>query len=356
MPTQKKKVCLISISLGKGGAEQSTALLSETLSHQGFDVHLVILRDIVNYTYNGELFNLGTYKATKYFGIGKILSLIKLRHFFVKHEFDVIIDNRTRPSSFKERVYLNYIYRKQRVIYVVRSSRLSNYLPLSRVGRKMVQRAAGIVSVSKQITSKLNTQFSVNAKTIYNPIKQLQVSDLSLQNKIVWAGRINDEVKNISLLLTTFAKIKAHSTQLEIYGDGPDLKKMIALTQKLKIATRVHFYPFTTAVQKKMATARFVILTSRYEGFPRVLIEALSVGTPVISVDCISGPREIITDGVNGLLVVNNDEKALSTAMTRMLIDDELYHKCKSNAKASVAHLSMDSIGLQWKLYIESLC
>jgi len=91
------------------------------------------------------------------------------------------------------------------------------------------------------------------------------------------------------------------------------------------------------------------MLTSHFEGFPMSLVESLAVGTPVISVDCETGPREIVQNKVNGLLVENYNKTALAAAMNLMIDDEDLYQKCKNNAKKSVEHLSLTNIAQQWQ-------
>ena len=79
------------------------------------------------------------------------------------------------------------------------------------------------------------------------------------------------------------------------------------------------------------------------------IVESLALGTPVISVDCNSGPREIIQNEFNGLLVENHNIKALAKAINRFADDDKLYDFCKSNVAESVKHLSLKNISEQWK-------
>ena len=101
--------------------------------------------------------------------------------------------------------------------------------------------------------------------------------------------------------------------------------------------------------------AEFLIMTSELEGFPMVLIESLACGSPVVSYDCPTGPREIIQHEKNGLLVKANDKGKMTDSLNRMIEDSELYNKLRANAKNSVAHLSMDKIAAEWKSLIEKV-
>jgi glycosyltransferase involved in cell wall biosynthesis len=85
-----------------------------------------------------------------------------------------------------------------------------------------------------------------------------------------------------------------------------------------------------------------------------VLIESLSAGTPVISVDCESGPNEIIKHEDNGLLIENFDVSKLSKAYNRFVLEEELYLHCKQNAEKSIEHLKIENIATQWTNYLKN--
>ena len=124
--------------------------------------------------------------------------------------------------------------------------------------------------------------------------------------------------------------------------------------QQQNLSDKVKFISKQTNPFPYVKKAMFTVLTSKFEGFPRVIIESLALGTPVVSVNCKSGPEEIITNESNGLLVENNNIRLLSEAMNRMILEDDLYSICKKNAKKSIEHLSLENISKEWhKLLID---
>ncbi len=126
--------------------------------------------------------------------------------------------------------------------------------------------------------------------------------------------------KNFSLLLRAFAR--AHSQmpcRLVILGEGKQREKLLALADSLQIRDCVDLPGFDPNPYKYMARCALFVLSSAWEGFGNVLVEAMACGAPVVSTDCPSGPAEILDGGRFGLLVPPNDEHALARAMLARL-------------------------------------
>lgn len=361
-PKQKLRICLVSISLAKGGAERSTALLSTMLTQVGFAVTNVILTDEIDYAYDGELYNLGLLKNESNSVFARLKRFYKFRKFIKQQKFDLLIDNRTKQFWKKELFYLNYLYRKQKLLYVMRSYKKENYLSdKDFVTRKMLARTQAIITVSKEIATDMNLRYHTNHfQAIYNPIEKLVIKKPALwtldRPYILFLGRMDVEVKNLNLLLKAYKQsgLVGLDIPLLLVGDG-ELDKVNQLLAEFDLKNHVLQMPFTSNVGWILQNAEFLVLSSLYEGFPRVLIEALSVGTPVVSVDCKSGPNEIIQNEKNGLLVKNHDVAALANAMYRLHTEEDLYMACKAFAKESVAHLNMESIAAEWEKMLRNL-
>lgn len=137
---------------------------------------------------------------------------------------------------------------------------------------------------------------------------------------IVAAGRLTYQ-KGFDLLLQAFAKVKEHlaEARLVIMGDGPLRTELELLAIRLGIAEQVTFAGFQQNPYHLLQQADLFVLSSRWEGFPNILLEALACGCPVVATDCPSGPGEILQDNRYGLLIERENVDALANGMMRVL-------------------------------------
>jgi glycosyltransferase involved in cell wall biosynthesis len=176
-----------------------------------------------------------------------------------------------------------------------------------------------------------------HVRVIYNPIV---TSDLFEKSKrpfehpwfrsgeppvILGVGRLTGQ-KAFEVLIEAFAQVrKKQRTRLIILGEGEQRSMVEALIKRLDLQADVELPGFVANPYPYMAHARLFVLSSRWEGLPTVLVEAMSLGTPVIATDCPSGPREILKNGLYGPLVQVDDPGALALAMQKSLAN---YRPC----------------------------
>jgi glycosyltransferase involved in cell wall biosynthesis len=356
MIKNKNKVAIISTSLGNGGAEKFASLLSFMLENLNIEVHTIIINDAVDYEYAGELLNLGIDSERRFRFFKKIKKGFLLNNYLKEKQISYIIDNRPRNNLLRELI-TNWIYGGRKKIMMVHSFKLENYFPKSAFWSHFLYRkAVKIVCVSNAIEKEVKLKFDLkNTKTIYNPFdfSRTNISkDTAITvDYILFFGRFDEKVKNFNLMLEAFfiSKLFLQGFQLFLMGDGPDLNKIQDSITGFQLEGYVTILPFNSNPFDIVQNARFTVLTSHYEGFPMSIVESLALGTPVVAVDCNSGPREIVIDEYNGLLVENYNVKNLAAAFNRMIADRELYNICKENAAKSVAHLSLETISKQWE-------
>lgn len=355
------KIALVTHSLARGGAERSSALLSKMLEALGHEVHVIAIIDAIEYDYGGTLFNLGQLKNVDDSTLGRFKRLLAWRRYLKKHGIQYVIDNRTRQSWWSEWIIAKWLYPVRRSIFVVRSAHIADYFPHKYAIARRIYRQGVLVAVSDGIKEKITRTYGyANVLRIYNPVETnfgVNVAPFEPSHRYILSyGRMDDAVKNYSLLLDAYAQSGLPGLDVHLYlmGDGPDAGLLRSKADALPVADKIHFIPRRPDPAAVVAGALFTALSSRFEGFPRVLIESLQLGVPVVSVDCVSGPAEIVQHGKNGLLVPNDDASALAQAFSELATNGDLYDICSSHARASVAHLSEAAIAQAWQeiLYV----
>lgn len=362
MDNRKNNIAIISNSLGIGGAEKFASLLSFILTNLGYEIHNIIIEDSIKYKVSGKVLNLGI-EIKNEFGIyRKLKKGIRINNYLKNNNISIIIDNRSRPNLTRE-LFAKFIYRNSKTIYLIHLSKLEVYLSKPTFLSRMIFKSASkIVCVSKSIEEQVFLKYNLkNSTTIYNPIpidsnETMKIEELP-ENFFIYFGRLNEQQKNLTLMLESFSisRIYEKDFYLILIGEGESKALLQKKIEDLKLTKYILIKSFSENVLSYVKKARASVISSNYEGFPMSIIESLSIGIPVISVDCPTGPKEIIIDNKNGLLVEMNNKDALSKAFNTFAFDELVYQNCKSNTKKSVEHLSVDNISKQWKNLINSI-
>lgn len=184
---------------------------------------------------------------------------------------------------------------------------------------------------------------------IPNPLSFVQEQKAKGETKrIVAAGRLTRQ-KGFDLLLAAWELLFSSYPEwsLSIYGEGIEHENLLSLIQN-KGLKNICIHPFVSNIQDEFVKSDFYVLSSRFEGFGLVIIEAMECGLPVVAFNCQSGPKEIITNGKDGILVKSGDVYALADAMKCLMEDDKLRSTMGLSAIEKARSYSIDNIMCKW--------
>lgn len=190
-----------------------------------------------------------------------------------------------------------------------------------------------------------------------NPL--LPAADISCQREktLLYVGRLTYVDKRVDRLLRIWAELEPSfpDWRLKIVGDGPDGSSLKELSDTLNLK-RVDFCGYTKDVSAYYGTSEIVCLTSSFEGWPMVLVEAQNYGCVPIAFDCSAGVSEILSpDGVNGVLVKPFDEDDYAVRLSELMANDTLREEIRKNAKNNLSRFSIDITVGQWRNVLANL-
>lgn len=195
------------------------------------------------------------------------------------------------------------------------------------------------------------SRWNKNVYVIPNPVTYYpnKINIPSDNYRILAVGRLNSQ-KGFDYLIDAFNLIASQCSKwkLEIYGIGELENSLRKQIQSLRLENRIIIHPATNMIYDEYMSSQFYVMSSRYEGFPLVLLEALSCGLPCVSFRCTYGPEDIIKDGINGLLVQDRDIEDLSQKIQWMCNHPKERAEMRSNARKTSFNYRKEKIMPIW--------
>lgn len=214
---------------------------------------------------------------------------------------------------------------------------------------KVTQKLSKLIVLTKE--DKLEwLKTNTNVKQIYNPIQweNSQLSDC-INKKMIAVGRL-DAQKGYDMLIPIWKTVsdKYPDWELNIFGDGEWKDMLNELIKSYNLVGKVNLKGITNNIQKEYLQSSCFLLSSRYEGFGMVILEAMTFGLPIVSFNCKSGPSELIVEGENGFLIEEGYFNQFSNRICEIIENEDLRYKMSKKSYELSKEFSVDSIMKEW--------
>ena len=358
------RIILLLSSLDTGGAERVACMLADAWSSRGDQVTLM-----PTFSGCGECFYqvspgvrlvyLADFVSSRVRTfVNQLVRLRALRRFIAAERPDVIV-------SFLSNVNVAAVIASAGLgIPVIVCERTDPFvMPSSRLLRLACRLTYPLANALMVQTHAVATKYASSGLALSRvwvipnpiPVQKLDMSQragVREMRRLLSVGRLAEE-KQFGVLIKVFAGLaRCYPTwSLRIVGEGPLRPVLQQQIVELGLDGRVELPGRTANIGKDLAAADAFVLTSKYEGFPNALLEAMASGLPCVTFDCPSGPREMSMDGEVALLVPLGDEQALGHALERLILDADLRQALGSLACASVMErFALAMVLEQWDL------
>lgn len=362
-----RRICFVVEALGAGGAERVISLLASRWAAAGWDVAICSFdhpSDPVYHPLDPRVRLLRIGDASRPSGRpARLLSLARrisrLRRTLLNDRPDAVLSFLTKINVLTLAASLGT---QLRIVVSERNNPArQNAHPLWNMGlRLLLRRANAIVAQTRRAADRGGTGRRNSIRVIPNPVAaplaHPAVYDAEGPLRIVAVGRLTAQ-KGFDLLIDAFAPIARRHPRwsLDIWGHGDERASLADKISRAGMTDRISLRGVSAMQGGWAEGASAFVLSSRYEGFPNVLGEAMACGLPVVAFDCPFGPGELVCDGEDGLLVPDQNVPALGEALDRLMGDTRLRQRLGERAAISMRRLNPDQIARQWERMIDDL-
>ncbi len=287
-----------------------------------------------------------------------LYQLKRIRAICKEYNPDVAVSFMKRPNF---RLIVSTVGMKFKKIVSVRCDPPHEYTNLvERVLAKTFYRFVdGIVFQTKEARDWFSKPIRNKSDIIFNQVDE-RFFDVKFEGErrdIVTTGRLST-IKNHAMLIDAFSKIASKTDHnVIIYGEGPLRDSLESQIKSLGLCDRVFVPGSVSDVIGAVSGAKLFVLSSDYEGMPNALLEALAMGVPSISTDCAGGgPRAIINDGDNALLIPVGNAEILAQKMLWALEHSDNMERMGKNAAVTAQSFHPEKVYVSWRNYLEQVC
>lgn len=346
-----KKIVFFLPSLGSGGAERVAVLISEQLIEYGYDVEILLLKNVVHYDVKPTVHIASVFEQEQ--SMGKIERICKVFSFLQKYvrKNDVILIPML-DTCLRYSVLLKFIT-KAKVIACERNDPYSQYKTNIKrwIRRKLFDISDYAIFQTEDAKNFYHQRIKNKYVVIPNPVSLPEVKWKRNQNHdIVTVCRLNPQ-KNLKMAVDAIGLLKdtIPDIHLNIYGEGSEALALCEYIKEKGLESQVSLCGTTQNTYEVLRKSNGFILTSNFEGISNSMLEALAVGMPVIVTDCpIGGAKMMIQNEKTGILIPVGDTGMLVESVKRILTDEEFAQKLGAQAAESMQAYTLEKIANQW--------
>ncbi|ATM96827.1 WbcM protein [Yersinia frederiksenii] len=344
-----------------GGTERVSLALANYLVKEGYQVVIISLSGNAppKFHVDERIKLVSLFDKKRRFSLAYFSVVFRLRRILIDESIDVVIDVDTMLALFST---VSLVGTNIKHISWEHFNYKSNLTVKSRKLARII--AAKYADVVVTLTEKdreywlEENKYPEKIVSISNPLPFAPQSRLKNKDTktILALGRLNYQ-KGFDLLLDIWAKVEEVNSDwgLVIAGDGEDKNLLSEKINELNLKN-VELLPSTPNVRDLYDQSAIYVMTSRFEGFPMVLLEAKACGLPIIAYDCDTGPSELITDNEDGFLIPFADSNTFSERLIQLMNDDNLREAMSLRSLVNSEKYQIEAtIGRKWKILIDNI-
>lgn len=350
-------ITFITSFLGYGGAAKMLSFVANNMSRSKHEIHVIAYsctNPVPSFDNNIQLYLMGD--ALK--GCGHLKILKALNKIIKEISPDLIVSFLTFPNVY------SVLLGKLRDVPVVISERGNPYVSKGfkmKIIYGIINHANGAVFQTDGAKSFFSKKLQKKSVVIPNPVvKRNSAVEYNLEcdnHELVFVGRLENVQKRVDLLFDALGYvIKVFpDAKLVVYGSGDDEQKLKESSLSFDYSDNIIFMGATSDPEKAMVQSEVYVISSDYEGIPNSLIEAMSIGMPVVATDCDpGGARLLIQNEVNGFIVPKGDSKAIAEKVICLFSNKEMRISFSERAKEITNTYSEAKIKGMWEDYLYS--